>query len=84
VGDGDEIVRGRREGCEEGVSRENTTSILTNRFGANYTRSSETNSSKLEVCKVGKNTSSGTHVLKNVQGSAWGTRNIAMVRFVIA
>ena len=66
-GDGDEIDRGRREGCEEGVSRENTTPILNNRFGANYTRSSDSKSS--EVCKVGS-TSSGTLVLKNVPGSA--------------
>src|SRR5690349_15288857 len=62
-GDGDEIVRGGREGSEEGVSRENTTQILINRSGANDTRSPK------EICKVGS-TSSGTHVLKNVPGSA--------------
>ena len=62
-GDGDEIVMGGREGCEEGVSRENTTPILINRFGANDTRSPK------EICKFGS-TSSGTHVLKNVPGSA--------------
>ena len=62
-GDGDVIGRGGRLGCEEGVSRENTTPILTNRFGANFTSPSKT------VCKFG-DTRSGTLVLKNVPGSA--------------
>ncbi len=73
---------GRREGCEEGVSRENTTPLLTNRLGANYTRSS--NSKSPGICKIGSTSTFSKTFLDLKKKGAWGTLNIAMVRLVIA
>ena len=67
-GDGERLVRGGREGCEESVTRENTTHMQTNRTWGQFTSSSDSKSSQ-EICKIG-NTMSRAQTQDNVQGSA--------------
>ena len=63
-------ARGGREGCEGGVTRENTTHMNSNRNWGQFTSSSDSESQSLGICKIG-NISSGTHAQEhNVQGTA--------------
>ena len=68
-GDGDRSTRGGREGCEAGVTRENTTILNTNRNWGQFTSSSDSKSQSPGICKIG-NTRSRRRAQERVQGSA--------------
>ena len=51
-GDGDRLVRGGRKGCEDGVSRENITHIMTNRTRGQFTSSADSALERPGICKI--------------------------------